>query len=260
VKYRCASCDAGPESLRREKGSLVCDSCGNEYSDRGGFYDFLGEEEPANERVVSIFDAVSRVYETPVWYPLAVSAATAGRSSSEELVERVAESVASEGANDVVDVACGTGFFARGIARSAPEATVYGVDASEEMLRRAVHKARHEGVSLELARADACALPYADASFDAATCCGALHLLPDPEGALREMARVLRPEGLLVVTTLVDEPPFGAPPLRESMRLIYGMTVFETDGLEKTFAEAGFEVVDARREASMVTLTARRRR
>jgi len=259
VKYRCVSCGADSKSLR-ENGSLVCDSCGNEYPDRGGFYDFLGDEQPTNERVVSIFDAVSCIYETPVWYPLAVSAATAGRSSSEELVEHVAKCVASEGADDVVDIACGTGLFARGIARSAPEATVYGADASEEMLRRAVHKARHEGVVLELARADAGNLPYADSSFDAATCCGALHLLPDPEGALREMARVLRPEGLLVVTTLVDEPPFGAFPLRCGMRLVYDMKTFETDELASTFADAGFEVADARREASMVTLTARRRR
>lgn len=257
LKYRCPSCGSGPESLSREEGSLVCSVCGSEYPEGGGFYDFLGDETPTNEGVVSLFDAVSRIYETPLWYPLAMRTATAGRSSAKEVVERVAERVVAEGADEVVDVACGTGLFARRIAR---DATVHGIDASAEMLRRAHRKARREGIPLELARADAGALPYEDSSFDAATCCGALHLLPDPSGALREMRRVLRPESALVVTTLVNEPPFGAPPLRGSMRLVYGMTVFETDALDRRFADAGFEVVDTRCEASLVTLTARCRR
>lgn len=255
MKYRCPSCGAQP-GHDEEADALVCTSCAEEYPDRGGFYDFLSEDAPANQSVVALFDAVSRIYETPLWYPLAMRTATGGKSSAKDIVEDVAERVADEEPNEVVDVACGTGLFARAIAR---DTNVYGVDASEKMLRRAVHNARREGVILELARADAGALPYADSSFDAATCCGALHLLPDPQDALNEIGRVLRPEGALVVTTLVDEPPFGASPLRESMRLIYGMRVFETDALEEMFAGAGFEVVEKEGEASLATLMARRR-
>lgn len=255
MKYRCPSCGASPEH-DEEADALVCPSCAKEYHDRGGFYDFLSDDAPTNQSVVSLFDAVSRIYETPMWYPLAMRAATGGSSSAEDIVADVAERVTAEEPDEFVDVACGTGLFARAISR---DTNVYGVDASEEMLRCAVHNARREGVIVELARADAGSLPYSHSSFDAVACCGALHLLPDPQDALDEMGRILRPDGTLVVTTLVDEPPFGASPLRESMRLIYGMRVFETKALEKMFTDAGFEVAEKEREASLVTLTARRR-
>ena len=46
--------------------------------------------------------------------------------------------------------------------------------------------------------ADATALPYADDSFDAVLIANALHVMPEPEKALREIDRVLRPGGILI--------------------------------------------------------------
>ena len=53
--------------------------------------------------------------------------------------------------------------------------------------------------------ADALSLPYADASFDAVIIVNALHLLPEPERALREIARVLRPDGILIAPNFVKK-------------------------------------------------------
>lgn len=252
MTYACTDCG---EVLDRTEAAVVCPSCGSEYPDDGGFYDFLGGKAPENEAVVSLFDSVASLYETPLWYPLGMRFATGGRSSVDELVDRVAGRVAEEGAEKVVDVATGTGLFARRIARGA---TVYGVDASAEMLRRAARNARRDGVVLELARADAGALPYADAGFDAAVCCGALHVLPEPSDALREMGRVVREDGTVVLTTLVDRGIFGARAAREAASL-YGVRVFGDGELDGMLGEAGFERVETVRESSLVTLVARRR-
>ena len=251
VTYACPSCGA---SLDVRPDVAVCPTCG-EYPDRGGFYDFLGDDGAENDALVSLFDAVSRIYETPVWYPTGMRLATGGRASADDLVERVAERIADEDAEKVLDVATGTGLFAL---RLAGDATVYGVDASAEMLRRAVRNARSDGVTLELARADAGALPYADDAFDAATCTGALHLLPDPAKAVRETGRVVRPGGVLVLTTLVDRGVFRSRTARR-LAAVYGMTVFGTGELDEVLDAAGFDPVETKRESSLVTVTARRR-
>lgn len=252
MKYRCPPCGS---SLERTPGYLYCPSCETKYPD-DGFYDFLGDETLSNEDVVSLFDNISDIYETPVWYPIGMRMATGGRSSVDDLVERVTGIVESEGPEEVVDVACGTGLFARNLAETS---LVYGVDASAEMLRKAIHNARRKGVHLELSRADAGNLPYTDSTFDAATCCGALHILPEPAKALEEMGRVVRSDGALVVTTLVDDGYLGLPLMKESMRRIYDLKVFDTDYLDEVLGEAGFERVDTVRESSLVTFTARRR-
>lgn len=252
MTYACPSCAA---SVDHNGATLVCSSCGTEYPDRGGFHDFLGDDETENDSLVSLFDAVSAVYETPAWYPLGMRLATGGRSSADEIVERVAGIVEERGAEKAIDVACGTGLFSR---RLAYDATVYGVDASERMLRRAVHNARREGLVIELARGDAGALPYADDAFDAAVCCGALHLLPDPSAALSEMGRVVRSDGTVVLTTLVGDGVFSSRVVRRTSDL-YGMHVFDADELDNVLYEAGFESVEKDRESSLVTVTARRR-
>jgi ubiquinone/menaquinone biosynthesis C-methylase UbiE len=101
----------------------------------------------------------------------------------------------------VLDVATGTGrlpFFLL----SEPEfnGRVIGLDASEGMLARAHDKLLPFGDRAALVRQSAEALPFADAAFSAVTCLEALEFLSDERGALREMARVLRPGGVLLVT------------------------------------------------------------
>ena len=98
----------------------------------------------------------------------------------------------------VLDVACGTGVVAREAARRLGErGRVVGLDASACMLDRA----RAAAPGVEWREGDAAALPFPDESFDDVLCQAALMFLPDRVGALREMRRVLRPGGTLVVQT-----------------------------------------------------------
>jgi ubiquinone/menaquinone biosynthesis C-methylase UbiE len=91
---------------------------------------------------------------------------------------------------DVLEVGCGTGLVLRRIAEFARSAK--GVDLSAGMLE----KARSRG--LDVAQGSATELPFDDASFDVACSFKVLPHVPDIEKALAEMARVLRPRGVLL--------------------------------------------------------------
>jgi len=101
-----------------------------------------------------------------------------------------AEAVVRPG-DRVLDACCGTGDLA--IAARAVGGDVTGLDFSDRMLERA----RRKAPALEWVRGDLLALPFADASFDAATVGFGVRNVADLGLALRELRRVLRPGGRL---------------------------------------------------------------
>src|SRR5262245_43662526 len=109
---------------------------------------------------------------------------------SEALVPWVVSAV-PEGAR-VVDIAGGSGWYASRIVRAAP-VTVVGLDISRSMIEQRAE----DPMLTENVVGDMEALPFEDASFDAALFVGALHQVPDPLVALREAFRVVRPGGRL---------------------------------------------------------------
>lgn len=94
----------------------------------------------------------------------------------------------------VLDLATGSGVLAEALARACPQAMVVGADFCGPMLRTA----QGRGLS-RLAVADAMRLPFADASFEVVTVAFGLRNMERWGGALREMRRVLRPGGHLLV-------------------------------------------------------------
>lgn len=101
----------------------------------------------------------------------------------------------------VLDVACGTGLVSYAAAQAVgPAGRVCGIDLSGEMVRAAQRKAIDQpGLPVGFERMDAESLAWPDASFDVVLCALGLMYMPEPERALREMRRVLRPGGRLVV-------------------------------------------------------------
>ena len=99
----------------------------------------------------------------------------------------------------VLDVACGTGLVTLAAARAVgPYGRVFGVDLSGQMVDVADQRARERQLSnVGFARMDAEKLDLPDASFDVALCALGLMYMPEPEQAMREMLRVLRPGGRL---------------------------------------------------------------
>jgi ubiquinone/menaquinone biosynthesis C-methylase UbiE len=95
----------------------------------------------------------------------------------------------------VLDVGCGTGSLLFELARNPASRRLVGLDASAIYADAA--RAGTTDPRIEILHADACAMPFADASFDAALSQLVLQFVPDPKAAAAEMARVVRPGGVV---------------------------------------------------------------
>ena len=103
----------------------------------------------------------------------------------------------------ILDVACGTADFTIEIAqKAAPGSVVTGVDISEGMMAVGKEKIRKAGVSAELYVADCEDLPYADGTFDRISVGFGVRNFEHLDVGLKEMHRVLKPEGRLVILEL----------------------------------------------------------
>ncbi len=102
----------------------------------------------------------------------------------------------------LLDVGCGTGALLARLARTHPPDQLVGVDPVPEML--SVVRRRLAG-SVELREGWAERLPFEAQQFDVVVSCNAFHYIRQPVEALREMDRVLRPGGLLIITDWCDD-------------------------------------------------------
>jgi len=139
----------------------------------------------------------------------------------------------------ILEVGPGIGVHALSIASSLlPDGVLDVLDVQKEMIEELKRRAASNGLTNIVAtQGDAQALPYHDRTFDAAYMIGVLGEIPDALAALRELARVFKPEGRLVVCELLIDPDFV------SLRTLRGKTsdvgfVFERS-VGPSFAYAG---------------------
>jgi demethylmenaquinone methyltransferase/2-methoxy-6-polyprenyl-1,4-benzoquinol methylase len=127
--------------------------------------------------------------------------------------ERAADRAELSPGDSVLDVCCGTGDLAFELAgRVSPGGHVIGCDFSEPMLDLAREKAtRRDAAGVRFEWADALQLPYDGDRFDAVTVGFGVRNFADRDRGLREMARVLRPGGRLVILEFTEprRPPFS---------------------------------------------------
>lgn len=108
----------------------------------------------------------------------------------------------------VLEVGPGTGHYALQTARwISPSGTLDVLDLQQEMLDHTARLAAERGITnIVPTHGDARSLPYPDETFDAAYLVTVLGEIPDQDAALRELRRVLKPEGRLVVGELFPDP------------------------------------------------------
>jgi ubiquinone/menaquinone biosynthesis C-methylase UbiE len=121
--------------------------------------------------------------------------------------KRLLEVLAPVPGERLLELGPGTGYYSLAVAQRLEGGRLFIADIQQRMLDHTMRRAADADISnIEPALADAQSLPYADGYFDGAFTVTALGEVPDPDQALRELARVLKPSGRLVVGELFGDP------------------------------------------------------
>lgn len=118
-------------------------------------------------------------------------------------LDAVVSSLDLSGDERLLDVACGTGELERRLLAHWPGVHAVGVDLSLGMLNHAAMKAFGPQVAWLCAKSSQ--LPFAAGTFDVVICASSFHYFREPDQALREMRRILRPNGMLVLVDWCDD-------------------------------------------------------
>lgn len=138
----------------------------------------------------------------------------------------------------VLDLGCGPGDGTVRVAELG--AVAIGLDYSPGMLDKAGQEPLTRG---RLLRGDAGRLPFKDGAFDKVVCTNSFHHYPDHFAALKEVRRVLRPGGVLVLVDPRADHLFGWAAIDVGEKLIFGLDevrIFSLDAWRRMLADAGF--------------------
>jgi ubiquinone/menaquinone biosynthesis C-methylase UbiE len=148
------------------------------------------------------------------------------------------EKLADLPAEHVLDVACGTGQLLKVLSERSDSSELVGIDKVPAMLNVARRRLGERALLLE---GDAAQLPFDDAEFQLVTCTNALHYFPNADATLREIRRVISPDGHLVITDWCRDYTW----MRMLNRILpwtqYAHThTFGSNELEQSLSQAGF--------------------
>lgn len=159
----------------------------------------------------------------------------------------------------VLECACGTGAITEEIAKKCRQ--VLATDFAEGMLKRASKKCRKYG-NVSFRQEDITDIKCEDESFDKVVAGNVIHLLPEPEKALNELLRVVRPGGKVIIPTYInmarDSSGFAVKFI-EKLGAEFKRQ-FDIDSYKKFFEDKGFKdvefyVVDGRMPCAIAVIT-----
>lgn len=191
------------------------------------------------DRVSPLYDLFETVYNGKVYKEL-------GKKVSEEI----------ERADTVLECACGTGAISRYIAPKCRR--LVATDLSAGMLKQTERKCRNYR-NVILKRADMTRLKCSDNRFDKVVAGNVIHLLPDPHGALKELERVCKTGGKIIIPTYLSSENSIAVRLLALMGANFKRQ-FDIHSYKSFFESAGyrnteFYVIDGRMPCAVAVIT-----
>lgn len=194
------------------------------------------------DKVAGIYDLVETVYNGRVY---------------KNLGKRIAKEM--EAGDVVLECACGTGAISRHIAPTCK--LLIATDFSGGMLRQAAKNCRNYD-NVRIRRADMMRLKCRDNRFDKVVAGNVIHLLEKPEDALRELERVCRPGGRIIIPTYINA---SEGTNERAVRLFEAAGVnfkrqFDMESYQKFFKDAGYknveyDVIDGRMPCAVAIIT-----
>ena len=139
-----------------------------------------------HNNVIRQYSRLARKYDT-VW-----------KKYNTATIDETLKRVDTAGSKTILDIGCGTGILLDEVQQRENGIQTFGCDLSFEMLRQTTQK--ENGNLLHISVADATALPYPSDRFDTIFSTSVFHFIRNPNAALNEMYRVLKPNGRLILT------------------------------------------------------------
>lgn len=198
---RCPGCACDPEAgvtpvPAPRQQAPACPECGRRTSWFGEVRDFIDTAEPE-----AGFQKVNQFYEArpfPGYAPGETASSLIDRCRSSPFMEALDRAIPHDAL--VLDCGCGTGQIPNFLALAGPRRTVIGVDGCRASLTLADGFRSKVGTrNLRFLRGDLFALPVQESRFDVVISRGVVHHTPEPYRATAEVARRVRPDGVLVV-------------------------------------------------------------
>lgn len=175
-------------------------------------------------------------------------------------VQTVFDWIDTDSAPYVLDIPCGRGFYLNMFRYATPQVRIVGAELEWDVIRKAQANVGH--LNIPLHNANIYHLPYPSASFDAVILSEILEHIEDDQAALREVYRVLKPNGVVVITVPNANYPFWWDPINKTLERFFGthiqrgmfagiwanhVRLYTMPDLRKAVKGAGFVVEEERR-------------